>query len=64
MLNKSVKNYSTYDKEFYAVVRAHERWAHYLRPKQFVLHTDHGVVKYLNRQHKLNPRHAKWVNFL
>ena len=32
-LNGSRKNYSTYDKEFYALVRALDYWSHYLRPK-------------------------------
>ena len=63
-LNGSRKNYSTYDKEFYALIRALDHWSHYLRPKQFVLHSDHEALKYLNGQHKLNPRHAKWVEFL
>jgi len=29
-----------------------------------VLHSDHEALKYLNNQHKLNPRQAKWVEFL
>ena len=58
-LNVSGLNYSTYDKEFYAVVRALKYWSHYLRPTQFVLHSDHQALKYANVQHKLNPRHAK-----
>lgn len=40
-------NYSTYDKELYAVVRAMENWQHYLRPKEFVIKTDHESLKYL-----------------
>ncbi|KAJ9567692.1 hypothetical protein OSB04_003658, partial [Centaurea solstitialis] len=63
-LNDSKKNYSTYDKEFYAIVRALDHWSHYLRPKQFVLHSDHQALKHINGQSKLNPRHAKWVEFL
>jgi len=62
-LNGSRKNYSTYDKEFYALVRALDHWSHYLRPKQFILYSDHEALKYLSGQHKLNPRH-KWVEFL
>ena len=57
-------NYSTYDKEFYAIVRALEHWSHYLRPKPFVLHSDHEALKHINGQHKLNSRHGKWVEFL
>lgn len=57
-------NYSTYDKEFYAIVRALDHWSHYLRPAHFVLHSDHESLKYIHGQQKLNPRHAKWVEFL
>jgi len=63
-LNGSRLNYSTYDKEFYAIVRALEHWSHYLKPKPFVLHPDHKALSYINGQHKLNSRHAKWVKFL
>ena len=63
-LNGSKCNYSTYDKEFYAIIRALSHWGHYLKPKPFVLHSDHQALKYINGQHKLNPRHAKWVEFL
>jgi hypothetical protein len=34
-------NYSTYDKELYALVRTLETWQHYLWPKEFVIHSDH-----------------------
>ncbi|XP_022866889.1 uncharacterized protein LOC111386661 [Olea europaea var. sylvestris] len=44
----SKKNYSTYDLEFYAIV-------------QTLKHTDHEALKYINGQHKLSRRHAKWV---
>jgi len=47
-LNGSRKNYSTYDKEFYALIRALDHWPHYLRPKQFVIHSNHEALKYLN----------------
>jgi len=29
-----------------------------------VLHPDHQALENINDQHKLNPRHAKWVEFL
>ncbi|KAI9169064.1 hypothetical protein LWI28_006399 [Acer negundo] len=40
-------NYPTYNKEIYALVRALETWQHYLWPKEFVIHTDHGSLKHL-----------------
>ncbi|PKI43232.1 hypothetical protein CRG98_036378 [Punica granatum] len=57
-------NYSTYDKEFYALIRALETWEHYLLLKEFVIHIDHESLKYLKGQNKLNQRHAKWVEYL
>ncbi|XP_071688891.1 uncharacterized protein [Rutidosis leptorrhynchoides] len=30
----------------------------------FVLYLDHESLKYIHGQHKLNPRHAKWVKIL
>ena len=29
-----------------------------------MLHSDHKALSYINGQHKLNSRHAKWVEFL
>jgi len=57
-------NYSTYDKELYALVRALQNWQHYLFPKEFVIHSDHKSLKYLKGQSKLNKRHVKWVEFI
>ena len=34
-LNEAKRNYSTYDKEFYAVIQALKKWMHYLVPKDF-----------------------------
>ncbi|KAL9260331.1 Retrovirus-related Pol polyprotein from transposon 17.6-like protein [Drosera capensis] len=56
--------YSTYEKEFYALVRALQTWQHYLWLNQFVIHTDHESLKHLRGQDKLSTRHAKWVEFI
>uniref|UniRef100_A0A1J3GDV5 RNA-directed DNA polymerase n=1 Tax=Noccaea caerulescens TaxID=107243 RepID=A0A1J3GDV5_NOCCA len=63
-LGGSILNYPTYDKEFYALVRALQTWQHYLWPKEFVIHTDHESLKHIKGQHKLNKRHAKWIEFI
>ena len=57
-------NYSTYDKELYALVRTLETWQHYLRSKEFVIHSDHESLKHIKSQAKLNRSHAKWVEFI
>ncbi|XP_042446204.1 uncharacterized protein LOC122031159, partial [Zingiber officinale] len=63
-LSGATLNYSTYDIELYALVRALQTWQHYLLSKEFVIHSDHESLKYLKGQGKLNKRHAKWVEFL
>ena len=63
-LNGAALNYPVYDKEMYALVRALETWQHYLRPKEFVIHTDHESLKHIKGQGKLHKRHAKWVEFI
>ena len=63
-LSGSCLNYSTYDKESYALIRVLETWQHYLLPKEFVIHSDHESLKHLKGQSKFNQRHAKWVEFM
>ena len=63
-LNGATLNYSTYDKELYALIRALQVWQYYLRPKKFVIHTDHESLKYLKAQHTLSKKHARWIAFV
>ena len=63
-LSEAKRKYSTYDKEFYAIYRALFHWSQYLIYKPFVLFSDHEALKFINLQHKLNRRHATWVEFL
>jgi hypothetical protein len=63
-LNDTKKKYSTYDKEFYAVIQSLKKWRHYLIPKEFVLYSDNQALQFITRQEKLNQRHAKWVKFM
>ena len=46
-LSEAALNYSTDDKELYALVRVLETWQHYLWPKECVVHTDHELLKNL-----------------
>ncbi|GKA54703.1 putative CCCH-type zinc finger family protein [Tanacetum coccineum] len=41
-----------------------EYWHHYLVSKDFILYSDHEVLKYIDGQHKLKRRHAKWVELM
>lgn len=45
-LNEVKKGYSTYDREFYAVVQGLSYWRHYLLPKDFILYPDHQALMY------------------
>jgi hypothetical protein len=54
-LNGPILNYSTYDKELYALVRTLEMWQHYLWPKEFVIHSDHESLKHLTTQKETEP---------
>eukprot|EP00253_Pinus_taeda_P024797 PITA_24797 len=46
-LNESRQKYSTYDKEFYAIVQALKHWRHYLLGNEFVLFSDNSVLQYI-----------------
>eukprot|EP00253_Pinus_taeda_P002689 PITA_02689 len=63
-LNESRQKYSLYDKEFYTVVQALRHWRHYLLGNEFVLFSDNSALQYVMQQHKLNHKHAKWVEYL
>jgi hypothetical protein len=53
-LNEDKKKYSTYNKEFYAIIQALKKWRHYLVPKEFVLYNDNQALQFITRQEKLN----------
>ncbi|GKA91454.1 transposon ty3-I gag-pol polyprotein [Tanacetum coccineum] len=63
-LNDARRKYSIYDKEFYVIACSLDTWRHYLLSNEFVLFSDHEALKFINGQHKLKPRHAKWVDFI
>ena len=46
-LRDSRRKYSTYDKEFYAIVRCIKYWSPYLVASEFILHSDHETLKYI-----------------
>ena len=59
------RKWSTYDKDFYAVVRALKVWKNYLIAKEFVLYIDHQTLKYLSNQNQLrSDMHARWSAFI
>ena len=63
-LNEVKVKYSTYDKEFYAVIQALKKWRHYLVPKEFLLYSDNHALQFVTQQEKLNQNHGKWVELM
>jgi len=46
-LNDAKRKFSTYDKEFYAIVRALEHWRYYLVGGHFILHANHEALGFI-----------------
>ena len=63
-LNDAKQKYSSYDKDFYAIVQEMKNWRHYLIPREFVLYSDNHALQYIMQQPKLNLKHVKWFEFL
>jgi hypothetical protein len=63
-LNEVKVKYSTYDKEFRAIIQALKKWRHYLIPKDFVLYSDNHALQFVTQQEKLNQRHVEWVEYM
>ena len=53
-LNDTKRKYSSYDKEFYAVVQALKKWRHYLMSKEFILYLDTHPLQYIMQHPKLS----------
>jgi hypothetical protein len=63
-MNEEKVKYSTYDKEFYAIIQALRKWRHYLIPKEFVLYNDNHALQCVTQQENLKQRHVKWVEYM
>jgi len=46
-LGDSKRTYSTYDKEFHAILRCLKRLSHYLIASESIIHFDHEPLKYI-----------------
>ena len=51
-LNDAKKKYSTYDKEFYAVIQALSKWRNYLMPKEFILYSNNHALQCITKKEK------------
>jgi len=60
----TLRGSTLYVTEFHAIIWSLKHWSHYLVANEFIFHSDHEALKYIQGQHKLNTRHAKWVEYL
>ena len=51
--NDTVRSYSTYEKELYAIVQSLKQWRHYILGKLTVILTDHKPFQFVLSQSKL-----------
>jgi hypothetical protein len=57
-------NWTTTEKEAFAVVHALKIWRHYVDGSKVTVYSDHIALKFLLTQPKLNARQARWVEHL
>jgi hypothetical protein len=48
-LNEAKVNYSNYDKDFYAIIQALNKWRHYLILKEFVLYSYNHALQFVTQ---------------
>ena len=63
-LDKAQQNYSTYERELYAIIYALKKWRHYLYGAQFEIVFDHESIKWFTQQTDLKGRKARWAEIL
>ena len=63
-LNHAQQNYSTYERELYAIIYALRKWRHYLYGAQFEIVFYHKSIKWFMNQTNLKGQKARWVEIL
>jgi hypothetical protein len=48
-MDEAKVKYSTYDKEFYAIIQSLKKWRHYLIPKEFILYSDNHALQFVTQ---------------
>ena len=60
-LNPHEQNYAAHDLELLGIVDTLRTWRCYLHGQNFVVHTDHHPLRYLETQEFLSPRQVRWL---
>ncbi|GFX82973.1 retrovirus-related Pol polyprotein from transposon 17.6 [Trichonephila clavipes] len=65
-LNKSQKNWSTYDRELFSIYSSVKKFKHMLEGRTFVIYTDQKPLTYAFQQHseKCSPRQLRHLDFI
>ncbi|GFU99593.1 retrovirus-related Pol polyprotein from transposon 17.6 [Trichonephila clavipes] len=65
-LNKSQKNWSTYDRELFSIYSSVKKFRHMLEGRTFVIYTDQKPLTYAFQQHseKCSPRQLRHLDFI
>ncbi|KII68404.1 Retrovirus-related Pol polyprotein from transposon 17.6 [Thelohanellus kitauei] len=63
-LNHAERNYSTIDREIYAIVKATKKWRHHLLGRRFLLLSDHNPLTYLKSFNDAHSRRSRWLMHL
>ena len=63
-LDSAQKNYTTTEKELFAIIFALDKFRQYLINSQVVVYTDHAAVKFLFTKPQSKPRLIRWMLLL
>ncbi|GFT40580.1 transposon Tf2-9 polyprotein [Trichonephila clavipes] len=65
-LNKSQKNWSTYDRELFSIYSSVKKFKHMLEGRTFVIYTDQNPLTYAFQKHseKCSPRQLRHLDFI
>ena len=64
VLNSTERKYCVTRRELLAVVKAVDHFHHYLYGCHFIVHSDHGSLRWLMAFKKLEGQMVRWLNFL
>ena len=64
LLDDAQVNYTTIEKELFAIVYAFDKFGAYLVGQKYILYSDHAALKYLLSKKDAKPRLLRWVLML